>query len=78
MFSFFVLYIQAPTSNIRLVGGFTSNEGRVELFQYGIWGTICDSGWDMSDAEVACRQLGYIGKICSRPLTLLYSDCTKG
>ena len=45
--------------DIRLVGGSYSWEGRVEIYLYGVWGTITDDGTDVRDAHVVCRQLGY-------------------
>ena len=44
---------------IRLYGGTSKLEGRVEILYQGIWGTICDDGWDDIHATVVCRELGF-------------------
>ncbi|XP_064385141.1 soluble scavenger receptor cysteine-rich domain-containing protein SSC5D-like [Halichondria panicea] len=54
---------------VQLVGGETpsQSEGRVELFHNGEWGTLCDVDWDMNDAHVMCRELGFQGALSVSP-----------
>ncbi|XP_077976687.1 uncharacterized protein LOC120334494 isoform X3 [Styela clava] len=44
---------------IRLIGGSNPKEGRVEILHEGKWGTICHHAWDIKDANVTCKMLGY-------------------
>ena len=45
-------------SSIKLRDGKTAYEGRIEVFYNGLWGTVCNDGFDKAAAKVACRQLG--------------------
>ncbi|XP_078503458.1 soluble scavenger receptor cysteine-rich domain-containing protein SSC5D-like [Lissotriton helveticus] len=42
---------------VRLVNSGDACSGRVEIKHENRWGTVCDSDWDVKDAEVVCRQL---------------------
>ena len=44
---------------VRLRGSPSPNMGRVEVYYAGKWGSVYASGWDIRDATVVCRQLGY-------------------
>ena len=46
--------------DVRLVDGNSNSEGRVEVCVNSAWGTVCDYNWETQDANVICKQLGFL------------------
>ena len=53
--------------DVRLVGGDTSYDGRVEICLSNSWVQVCDShDWNVLDSTVVCRQLTGMQNPCKK------------
>lgn len=49
--------VLAGEGDLRLTGGPSNSEGRVEILTNASWHTVCSDDWDQNDTNVVCRQL---------------------
>ena len=47
---------------VRLVGGTKPSKGRIEVYHGGSWGSVCSDDFDLKDAVVICRTLGFMDR----------------
>ena len=56
-------FVILMSGELRLAGRTRSTtytiSGRLGIKINNTWGSLCSNGWDISDATVACKQLGY-------------------
>ena len=52
--------LECSDGGVRLADGDTPTEGRVEVCQGGVWGTICNDHWSQADTDVVCGELGLL------------------
>ena len=55
---------------VRLQGGAGSSNGYVEFCLDRRWGGVCRDGWDVNDARVVCKQLGFKSEGMSIPIQI--------
>ena len=58
--------------DVRVVGGYTDYEGRVEVCINGYWGHICYYGWGTTAAMIVCKQL--FGENTSKSTVLIVNS----
>ena len=51
--------VSVSCPSVRLVGSSSQQEGRLEVYHNGTWGTVCDNGFTHVAARVICSMLGY-------------------
>ena len=50
-------FSECTDGDVRLMGGHTSSEGRVEVCINNAFGTVCDHAFSSQEAQVVCSQV---------------------
>ena len=63
LLSFLITYFLKASANcddgqVRLVDGAVNGEGRLEVCYNNVWGSVCGTNFDVTDAYVVCKELG--------------------
>lgn len=57
-------YTVCDDGDLRISGVSSLLEGSIEICINNSYGSVCDDFWDIQDARVACRQLGFSNGTC--------------
>ena len=58
----FSMQLAQTDGSTRLVsnnGQTDTTSGRLEIYYRGLWGAVCDDDFSLTEAQVACREMGY-------------------
>ena len=50
---------------VRLRGGKQPYSGYLELLHSGEWGFVCDDDWNPEEADIVCKELGFLRGVAS-------------
>ena len=53
--------LACTTGAIRLAGGTSPANGRVEVCSNGFWTSLCSTNFDTAEADIVCAEVGYQG-----------------
>ena len=55
-----LIHVDCEDGDVKLIGGSSESEGTVQICFDNQWGLISESGWSQNDAQVVCRELGFL------------------
>ena len=53
-------YVDCEDGDIKLTGGNSEEEGTIQVCFSNQWGLISEYGWSQNNAQVVCRELGFL------------------